>query len=242
MTEKRKEDSKEPETKVEYARGEPVEPTNARTDIDQLVDKLLQQKDEHFEQVFLTKEDNDLIDSLPEEQRESVREALLQKGALFRKLQEKLLRVSADYANYQKRIPKQISDTIAYEKEKIIRTLLPALDNLEHTLQKAHTVENVDDFIKGVQIINDQMLSILQSHGVEQIHARGEKFDPTLHEAMLRKTEPQQEDNLVLEEFQKGYKVNGRVIRPSRVIVNKWLGHKLPAEQTDIEDETIDTQ
>ena len=130
-------------------------------------------------------------------------------------------RVSADYANFQKRVPKQIADTICYEKEKIIKTLLPALDNFEHTLQNADSAENADVFVKGIEIIYDQMLDILKSHGVEQIKAPGEKFDPALHEAMMQKTEPEKEDNIVLEEFQKGYKLNGRVIRPSKVIVNK---------------------
>ena len=130
-------------------------------------------------------------------------------------------RVSADYANSQKRVPKQIADTICYEKEKIIKTLLPALDNFEHTLQNADSAENADVFVKGIEIIYDQMLDILKSHGVEQIKAPGEKFDPALHEAMMQKTEPEEEDNIVLEEFQKGYKLNGRVIRPSKVVVNK---------------------
>jgi molecular chaperone GrpE len=228
---------------------EPEEQKEPQTqdDVSQLVDKLLQQKDELFEQTFLTEDDNDLINSLPAEQAELVREALLKKGELFRKLHEKLLRVSADYVNFQKRVPKQISNTIAYEKEMIIKSLLPVLDNFEHTFQNARSAENIDSLIKGIKIIYDQMLSILQSYGIEQIQALGENFDPALHEAMLQKAEPQQQDNLVLEEFQKGYKLNGRVIRPSRVIVNKWLGHKLPAEeseqeQTDIEDETTDTR
>ena len=130
-------------------------------------------------------------------------------------------RVSADYANFQKRVHKQITDTICYEKEKIIKTLLPALDNFEHTLQNTDSAENVDVFVKGIQIIYDQMLDILKSHGIERIKAPGEKFDPALHEAMMQKTEPEKDDNIVLEEFQKGYKLNGRVIRPSKVIVNK---------------------
>ena len=135
-------------------------------------------------------------------------------------------RVSADYANFQKRVPKQITDTICYEKEKIIKTLLPALDNFEHTLQNTDSAENVDVFVKGIQIIYDQMLDILKSHGVERIKAPGEKFDPALHEAMMQKTEPEKDDNIVLEEFQKGYKLNGRVIRPSKVIVNKLTEDK----------------
>jgi len=144
---------------------------------------------------------------------------------------EKLQRVSADYANYQKRIPKQISDTIAYEKETLIRTLLPALDNFEHTLQNADSTKNVDVLVKGIRIIYDQMLDILKSHGVEQIKALNEKFDPALHEAMMQKAESDREENIVLEEFQKGYKLNSRVIRPSKVIVNKLTSEQSPQKQ-----------
>jgi len=154
---------------------------------------------------------------------------------------EKLQRVSADYANYQKRIPKQISDTIAYEKETVIKSLLPALDNFEHTLQSfnliqdknANSVEDVNVFVEGVRIIYNQMLDILKSHGVEQIKAMGEMFDPALHEAMMQKAEPDREENVVLEEFQKGYKLNGRVIRPSKVIVNK-LTAEIEAQKTEV--------
>ena len=155
-----------------------------------------------------------------------------QKDELFGKLQ----RVSADYANFQKRVPKQIADTISYEKEKIIKTLLPTLDNLEHTLQNAHSAENIETIVKGIQIIYDQMLDILKSHGVEQIKALGEVFDPALHQAMMQKAESDREENIVLEEFQKGYKLNDRVIRPGKVIVNK-----LPSEQTADECQTTDT-
>jgi len=149
---------------------------------------------------------------------------------------EKLQRVSADYANYQKRVTKQIADTIAYEKELIIKTLLPTLDNFEHTLANASLADNADAFVKGVRIIYDQMLDILKSHGVERIKALGEKFDPSQHEAMMQRAEPEMADGIVLEEFQKGYRLNGRVIRPSRVIVNK-LAADQPAEQPQ-EDES----
>ncbi len=168
-----------------------------------------------------------------------------QKDELFGQLQ----RVSADYANFQKRVPKQIADTISYEKEKIIKTLLPALDNLEHTLQNANSAENVDVLIKGVRIIYDHILDILKSHGVEQTKALGEKFNPTFHEAMMQKTEPEKEDNIVLEEFQKGYKLNGRVIRPTKVIVNKLATEQSiqpqetePQEQIDNEQEITEEE
>ena len=150
-----------------------------------------------------------------------------EKDELFEKLQ----RVSADYANFQKRIPKQISDTIGYEKERIIKTLLPTLDNFEHTLQNAHSAENIDVLVNGIQIIYDQMLDILKSHGVEQIKALGEAFDPALHEAMMQRAEPDREENIVLEEFQTGYKLNGRVVRPSKVVVNKLTSEQEAQQQ-----------
>jgi molecular chaperone GrpE (heat shock protein) len=91
---------------------------------------------------------------------------------------------------------------------------------------------DVDVLVKGIRIIYDQLLDILKSHNVEQIKALGEKFDPAVHQAMTQQTDPDKDENIVLEEFQRGYKLNGRVIRPSKVIVNK-----LAAEQTDRQQE-----
>jgi len=166
-------------------------------------------------------------DKLPEE-------LMLQKDELFEKLQ----RVSADYANFQKRVPKQIADTVSYEKEKIIKSLLPSLDNFEHTLQNARSADNIDVLIKGIQIVYDQILDIFKSHNVEQIKAVGEKFDPALHQAMMQRVEPDKEDSTVLEEFQTGYKLNGKVIRPSKVIVNQLPSEKNKEEKTQEQQST----
>lgn len=155
---------------------------------------------------------------------------------------EKLQRVSADYANFQKRSHKQIADTIVYEKKKIIKTLLPALDNLEHTLQNASSAENADVLVKGIRIIYDQLLDILKSHGVEQIKALGEQFDPALHEAIMQRTNPDTEQNTVLEEFQKGYKLNSRVIRPTKVIVNKPPAEQQTQQLTTDEQQANDSE
>jgi molecular chaperone GrpE len=161
-------------------------------------------------------------------------EALLQdiqkeKDDLFEKFQ----RISADYANFQKRVPKQITDSLTYEKENLIKSFLPVLDNFEHTLQNAQSAHDFDVLIKGVRIIYDQMLDILKSHQVEQIQAKGEVFDPAMHQAMLQQNNPDLEPDVVIEEFQKGYKLNGRIIRPSKVIVNKLPQESPPAEQPE---------
>ena len=152
-----------------------------------------------------------------------------EKDELFEKLQ----RISADYANFQKRGPKQIADSVAYEKERFIKSILPAMDNLEHTRQNAN-VSDVDTLIKAIEMIYEQLLDILKAHNVAQIHAKGEIFNPELHQAMLQQQDPDQEDNVVLEDFQKGYKLNGRVIRPSNVIVNKLADDEIaPPQSTD---------
>jgi len=133
----------------------------------------------------------------------------------------RLQRVYADYANFQKRVPKQISDAVAYERERLLKSLLPLLDNFERTLQTEGSTQNVEALLKGVEIIRDQMLGVLKTHGVEPIQAVGERFDPERHEAMLRKNDPNKPDEIVLEEYQKGFKLEDRILRPSRVAVNK---------------------
>ena len=178
------------------------------------------------------KDKDDIVKQSDIEELQSTIETLQQeKDELFGKLQ----RVSADYANYQKRAPKQIADTIAYEKEILIKSLLPALDNLDHTIQNSKSAENTEVLLKGIHIIYDQLLDILKSHGVEQMKTLGETFNPALHEAMMRKTEPEKQDNIVLEEFQKGYMLNGRAIRPSKVVVNKLDTEQVSPDQDETE-------
>jgi len=140
-----------------------------------------------------------------------------EKDNLFAQLQ----RVSADYANFQKRSAKQIADSITYEKERIIKSLLPTLDDFDHALQNLRSVDVSETIVKGVQMVYDHMLDILRSHNVEQIKALGQKFDPSVHRAILTQSVPEQEDGIVLAEQRKGYMLNGRAIRPSEVIVNK---------------------
>ncbi len=159
-----------------------------------------------------------------------------EKDDIFAKLQ----RVAADYDNYQKRSAKQITDNVAYEKDKIVKSLLPILDNFEYILANTSCGVTDETLLKGVKIIYDQMLDVLKGHGIEQVKSAGEPFNPAHHEAITHRSENSKEEGLVLEELQKGYKLNGRLIRASRVVVNKT-----PAPQTTPppeEPETKDTQ
>jgi len=166
----------------------------------------------------------------PEEELSKLRQDLesLQKerDELFGRLQ----RVSADYANFQKRVPKQINDSVTYEKEKIIRSLLPILDNMDHLL-KAHSAESTNALVQGVEIIYGHMLDTLKLHGVEQMHALGEPFDPMRHEAVMVREEPGKPADVVLEEIQKGYRTSDRILRPARVVVSKAPASQPPKPQ-----------
>jgi molecular chaperone GrpE len=157
-----------------------------------------------------------------------------EKDDLFQKLQ----RLSADYVNYQKRAPRQIADSIVYEKEAIIKSLLPALDNFDQAIANAEKGMTLDAMHKGVQIVYSHLLDILKTHGVEVIDSAGMMFDPSMHQAISQQNDPAKEDGLVVEEFQKGYKLSGRVIRPAKVVVNKWASQP----QSEQPDETTDTQ
>jgi molecular chaperone GrpE len=164
-----------------------------------------------------------------------------EKADIFAQLQ----RVSADYINYQKRIAKQIADTTAYEKESVIKSLLPALDNFEHALAKAPSAESTDAVIKGMQIVYDQILDILKLHGIEQIKSLGKQFDPEIHSAVTQASDPDKPENAVVNELARGYRINGRVIRPAKVVVNKLAippAQESPQPEPTDEDETTDTQ
>jgi molecular chaperone GrpE len=168
-----------------------------------------------------------------EQLRKQLEDLRKEKDDIFAKLQ----RVAADYDNYQKRSARQMADSITYEKDKIIKVLLPVLDDFERALAHA---ENVDSVAEGVKLVYEHLKGVLRSQGVEQIESTGEKFDPAHHQAITQTSVAGKEDGLVLEELQKGYKLNGRVIRASRVVVNKAPVPEV--KQPTDEDETMDTQ
>lgn len=184
-----------------------------------------------------------LLEKKVEELEEQVKTLTAEKQDTFEKLQ----RVSADYANFQRRAPRQIADSVAYEKKAIIRSLLPSIDNFEHALSHASTAsgeEALDNIIKGIQMVFEHMLGALKTQGVERIDALGKPFDPNMHEAMMQQSDPDKEDGTVLEVYQAGYKMGEQVLRPSKVIVNKIQSEQPapPQQETEDIDEITDTE
>jgi molecular chaperone GrpE len=125
-------------------------------------------------------------------------------------------RTKADYINLQASGTKQIEQIVKFGNQKLIEDLLSVLDSLELSIMATKDKEAQ----KGIEIIYAQLEKTLKNHGLEKIKAIGEKFDPSLHEAILQE-ESEKESEIILEELTKGWKLNDKVIRPTKVKVSK---------------------
>jgi molecular chaperone GrpE len=130
------------------------------------------------------------------------------------------LRISAEFENYKKRAQKDRSDLINYGNERLIKELLPTVDNMERALDHASNSEDFGAFVEGLKLIYDKLLVTLEKMGVQGVESLGRDFDPNFHEAMLKVESDELEDNKVVEEFEKGYLLNGRLLRPSKVSIS----------------------
>ncbi len=130
---------------------------------------------------------------------------------------ETLQRLQAEFDNYKKRTEQQNSNFIKHANQEIIKDLLPIIDNFELALRNC---KEKDEFYKGIELIYSQINELLKNKGVTHIKCEGEKFDPYYHEALLTE-ESDKEEGTILEELQKGYLLNEKVIRHSKVKVAK---------------------
>jgi molecular chaperone GrpE len=153
---------------------------------------------------------------------------------------EKYLRIYAEFENFKKRIAKEQSDQNRYANERLLAALLPVLDNLARAISHAKESKNLEKLIEGLELTQKEFLSVLNKFGVTVIESLGQPFDPAQHQAMLQVETDDQEENTVVEEFQKGYLLNNRVLRPALVSVAKNTKqgsslHKQKADETATE-------
>ena len=134
---------------------------------------------------------------------------------------DKYLRACAELENYKKRAARDREDFIKYGNETLIKDMLPTVDSMERALKHASDSEDFKAFADGLGLIRDNFISALGKHGVEEIDAIGKNFDPNFHEALMQVDGEKKEDNKVVEEFEKGYLLNGRLLRPSKVSISK---------------------
>lgn len=132
-------------------------------------------------------------------------------------LNTKYVRLMADFQNFKKRSEKQKSEIHAYANEKIVMGLIDVVDNFERAL--AAECEGVEGFKAGMELIFKQLMDVMKNAGVAEIEAENVVFDPNFHNAVMMEDTDKVESGHVSEVLQKGYTLNGKVVRPSMVKV-----------------------
>ncbi len=192
-------------------------------------------KKDHTHKGLEKKEEEALLETLGEEIHQPLDEKRDQKEKeiveLKQKLEEKekeikehhdrLLRLAADFENYKKRAARDKEDWTKFANEDVLRAILPFIDNLERAVNHAQKIVDTGVLIEGVRLTLQQILQSLNKFGLSSFQSVGKPFDPTVHEAMLVVETDQHEPNQVVEEFQKGYLLNDRLLRPATVSVSK---------------------
>ncbi len=158
-----------------------------------------------------------------------LRTELQEKSREGERLSDRLLRALAEFENYKKRVARERGEFVRMAQEEILLEFLPILDNLERALRVARTDAAVTDpvaekFLEGVEMIVRLFQATLEKRGVTPIEAIGQVFDPAFHQAVQRVESPDGRDNIVIEEVQRGYLLEGRVLRPAMVKVAQGRG------------------
>jgi molecular chaperone GrpE len=163
-------------------------------------------------------EDPKEAESTKESQLDDEQQSKIQQEPNADEYRDRWIRVTADFDNFRKRVQKEKADMIKYGNENLIKELLPVLDNFERAM--AAPAQN-DSYAQGVQMIYTQLMSMLERFGVTTENVKGKIFDPNLHEAMSYKEDGSVTPHTILEEHQRMYFLNKKLIRPALVTVSK---------------------
>jgi len=132
-------------------------------------------------------------------------------------LQDRILRLQAEFDNFRKRTERERMEDAEFAGKLTISALLPVIDDFERALKAAAGAEN--ELVRGIELIYGRMLDTLKKQGLEPIEAVGKAFDPHEHEAIGRVESADHEDGTVVQEYQRGYRFKGRLLRPAMVQV-----------------------
>ncbi len=163
-----------------------------------------------IDEVLVLKKENDELQTTIANMQETVATA-----------DDKVLRAHAEMENIRRRAQKDVENAHKFALERFANALLPVLDSLEKAVEVSGESDEVKVMAQGVTLTMKMLVDTLEKFGVIQIDPIGEVFDPNKHEAMAMSPNPEMDDNMVMNVFQKGYELNNRVIRPARVLVVK---------------------
>ena len=134
---------------------------------------------------------------------------------------DKVVRAQAEMENLRKRAARDVENAHKYALEKFINELLPIMDSLELGLSASVKAKNLDDLCKGMELTLEMFNTVMEKFGITMIEPKGEKFDPELHDAVSMQETDDSNSGIIIEVMQKGYTLNGRLIRPAMVVVAK---------------------
>jgi len=176
-------------------------------------------------------EDDDVVEAGIEqaEDIETLQQALAEEKERAEKYLANWQRCQADFVNYKQRAEQEKGEIIEFANSALASTLLPIMDDLERALASVPTELDESSWTEGIRLIYNKLKTSLEAQGLTEIQARGEPFDPRLHEAIMQQDG---KEGIVIEELQKGYKFKEKVIRPSLVTVGRGIRRRR-REQTN---------
>jgi len=155
---------------------------------------------------------------------EKLEEQIRLKDEEILKQKDTFLREKAELDNFKKRLKKEKEDFVQFANERLLKELLQIEDNLERAMTASNaTLESIKE---GVEMIQKQFSDFLKNHKVEPIEALEKPFDPNVHEVVNQQESEEHEENTVIEEYSKGYTLNGRILRSAKVVISKKPAEK----------------
>lgn len=168
-----------------------------------------------------TKEDNQVSDNKKMKKADKKNKQIEDLQNEINTLKDKNMRVTADMVNTLRRKDEELQRIMKYSNESLILELLLVVDNFERALNVSNADSEVSSFLKGMNMIYNNLKSILEKYEVKEIEAYHKEFDPIYHQAVMQGEEDGIDSNIVIEVMQKGYTYKDKVIRPAMVKVNK---------------------
>lgn len=170
----------------------------------------------------------------PAEMPEATVDEVAQLRQRLASLEDGLLRARADYQNLQRRSSAERAEAVLYANAELMKSLLPVVEGLQRAVESAKTGENLKPVFDGVRLVYEDLMKTLGAHGLESIDAKGKKFDPRVHEALMMQPSKDAPEGTVIEEVGRGYQLRDRVLRPAKVIVAKGESEsKAPSDQPE---------
>ncbi len=184
-------------------------------DLDALAELLRQEQDLEKEAEFLR---TVLMDKAQKGEAADPK-AVEEKQTQINELHERLLRIQAEFNNFKKRIERDKAEIVRFSNENLLLALLPIIDNVERAMAHARATQDTEAVIDGLDLILRQLFDTLAAKGLRRLEAENEVFDPAYHDAMATFETDDLEPGRVLSQYERGYLLHGRLLRPARVVV-----------------------